>query len=167
MRLPLWFAIGRELPDVRGWVLSVDQRTDEWRTDAAPADVTAGVLADATIGQGSDLALAIGMTHDPTAEVESFLSDDGLPVSRLLVLGPVGAPGQNSVPNAGFALGWVRSARELGRQAVHESGARQVHLFLAAPQGLALMLGHQWNLMPPTTVYEHMRPGYSATITVR
>jgi hypothetical protein len=32
MRLPLWLAIGRELPDVRQWTLSLDQHGQEWQT---------------------------------------------------------------------------------------------------------------------------------------
>jgi hypothetical protein len=39
-------------------------------------------------------------------------------------------------------------------------------LYLAAPAALAMMLGHQWNLMPPTTVYEHLRTGYAPTLSL-
>jgi hypothetical protein len=35
MRLPLWFATGRELPDVRQWTLSLDQHGQEWQTSPA------------------------------------------------------------------------------------------------------------------------------------
>lgn len=35
-----------------------------------------------------------------------------------------------------------------------EFGSERVHLFMACPAGVALMLGHQWNLLPATTVYE-------------
>jgi hypothetical protein len=51
MRLPLWFAIGRELPDVRQWTLSLDQHGQEWQTSPA----TPRKLAEVQIGQGSDL----------------------------------------------------------------------------------------------------------------
>jgi hypothetical protein len=50
MRLPLWFAIGRELPDVRQWSLSLDQHGQEWQTSPA----TLRKLAEVQIGQGSD-----------------------------------------------------------------------------------------------------------------
>ena len=43
---------------------------------------------------------------------------------------------------------------------------KHVHLFIAAPAGAALMLGHIWNLMPPTTVYEFIPPTtYEPTFT--
>jgi hypothetical protein len=51
MRLLLWFAIGRELPDVRQWSLSLDQHGREWQTSPA----TPCKLAEVQIGQGSEL----------------------------------------------------------------------------------------------------------------
>jgi hypothetical protein len=51
MRLPLWFATGRELPDVRQCTLSLDQHGQEWQTSPA----TPRKLAEVQIGQGSDL----------------------------------------------------------------------------------------------------------------
>jgi hypothetical protein len=44
-------------------------------------------------------------------------------------------------------------------------GSTHVYLFIAAPARLAMMLGHR-NLMPPTTIYEQIRPGYAPTLTV-
>jgi hypothetical protein len=42
----------------------------------------------------------------------------------------------------------------------------RLHIHMAAPQAIALMLGHHWNLTPPTTVYEHHSPGYFPAIHV-
>ena len=28
------------------------------------------------------------------------------------------------------------------------------------------MLGHQWNLMPPTTLYEHVSPSYAPALEI-
>ena len=166
LRLPLWFAIGRALPDVRGWVLSLDQRNVEWATDAVHEDAPVRVLLDEDVGGGDDIAIAIAMTHDPTAEVRQYLDTGGPPVRRLLMLGPEGEPGPTSVPSAGWAAAWVRNARDRARAAATSIGAPRAHLFMAAPAGVALMLGHQWNLMPPTMVYEHLRPSYAPTLQV-
>jgi len=163
MRLPLWFAVGRELPDVRQWTLSLDQHGQEWHTSPAE-DVRPRTLAEIEMGQGTDLALGVALTHDPTADVQAYLHETAVPVAALLTLGPVGAPGHQSVPSGQWAAGWARAARDLARNAarIHRSG--RVHLFIAAPQAIALMLGHHWNLMPPTTVYEHRPPGYFPAI---
>jgi len=164
MRLPLWFAIGRALPDVRGWVLSLEQRTEEWSTDATPEDVTARVLAETNIGSGPDLAVAISVTHDISADVAQHIGETGLPVGTLLTLGPQSEPGNYAVTSAGWTAAWVRSAREQARRVAGDVGANRAHLYVAAPAALAMMLGHQWNLMPPTTIYEHLRPGYAPTL---
>ncbi len=49
--------------------------------------------------------------------------------------------------------------RDLVRQLVREHGARRLHLFLAAPHGLVLLLGHLWDRMPPTQLYEDLGVG--------
>ncbi len=154
MRLPLWFAVGWSLPDSRRWVLSLDQRGVEWRTSEVADPVTPSVLDNRNMGAGTDLALAVGLTTDPTKAVANFLAQAGLPVGRLLVLGPDGAPGPNAVPGAGWTSSWARAVRDEALAAVRENGAKRVHLFMAAPAGAALFLGHQWNMMPSTVVYE-------------
>ena len=165
MRLPLWFAIGRALPDVRGWVLSLDQRAEEWSTDTAPEEGTARVLAETHIGNGTDLAIIISITHEISDDVTRYIGEASLPVNTLLALGPQGEPGNHEATSAGWATAWVHSAREQARRAVTSTAATRAHLFMAAPAALAMMLGHQWNLMPPTTVYEHVRPGYAPALT--
>lgn len=94
LRLPVWFAVGRALPDVRGWVLSLDQRDVEWSTAATPADTVARVLVDEPVGPGDDLGLVIALTHDPTSDVRRFLAAGGAPGAHLLTLGPNGETGQ-------------------------------------------------------------------------
>lgn len=166
MRLPLWFATGVRLPDTRGWVVSIDQRNVEWRSDTPPANVEAPVFDRVVLGQGPDLAIAVGLTHDPTTEIATYLLDTAAPISELIVLGTPGGPGQHAVSDAAFAIGWAQAARATIRAAVGQGTVPRLHLFFAAPAGAALMLGHHWNLMPPTTVYEHLSPGYAATMTI-
>jgi hypothetical protein len=43
----------------------------------------------------------------------------------------------------------------------------RLHLFIAAPMALALLLGHRWNRIVPTMVYEYLSaPGYEAAFLV-
>jgi hypothetical protein len=165
-RLPTWFAAGAQLPDTRGWVLSLDQRGVEWRSDTPPSPATARVLKAVELGQGPDLAVAVGLTHDPTDDVVTFLRDAHTPARQLLVLGPAGQPGQTAVPDAGSAIGWAHAARTELRHRLAPTKTPRLHLFLAAPAGSALLLGHHWNLLPPTLVYEHLDPSYAPTLTV-
>ncbi|TDO44172.1 hypothetical protein EV643_117195 [Kribbella sp. VKM Ac-2527] len=155
MRLPMLFAVGRALPDVRGWVLSWDQHGEEWVT-AAPATVAPRVFSDRQLGGGADLAVAVALTSDPTVSIETWAASNGSAIGRLLVLGPDGAPSHTAVPGGDWSAGWARAARETVRQTVASSSARRVHMFVAAPAGTALMLGHYWNMMPTTVLYEYI-----------
>lgn len=167
LRLALWFTVGAMLPDVRNWVISVDQRNVEWRSDAAPAAVEAPIIDRVVLDQGTDLAVAVGLTLKPTDEVVAYLREEQIPVSELLVLSSTEGPGQRAVPDAEYAVGWTHAARTAIRSAVADVSAKRVHLFFAAPKGVAVMLGHHWNLMPPTLVYEHLQPGYAPTTIIR
>jgi hypothetical protein len=35
---------------------------------------------------------------------------------------------------------------------------------MASPAGAAMFLGHQWDMIPTTTVYEHLMPSYEPTM---
>ena len=56
------------------------------------------------------------------------------------------------------------SASAITRRAAHDH--QRVHLFLATPIGLALLLGHRWNRVAPTIVYDDLPPGYEAAFTI-
>ena len=165
MRHPMWFAVGRALPEVKKWVLSADQVDAVWRTNATPEAVAPRVLAHITIGLGTDFALALGLTGDPTAAVDEYVRKSLPEVGYLLTLGPAGGPSRTSVPSDSWAMGWTRAARDMAVEKVRTVGAARVHLFSLAPAGIVLMLGHQWNLMPMTTVYEYADGSYHPTIT--
>jgi hypothetical protein len=165
LRHPMWFAVGRSLPQVKKWVLSADQSNGEWRTDAQPDPVRPRLLAEISISQGTDLGFAIGLTGDPTRYVEEYIRSAGLTIGRLLVLGPPGEPGPASVPSDCWAMGWSRGAREIVRDAATTQAAPTIHAFFLCPAGIALMLGHQWNVMPRTIVYEFVGGSYVPTIT--
>ncbi|WP_421740718.1 SAVED domain-containing protein [Cellulomonas sp.] len=154
MRHPLFFAVGRSFPRVRRWELRIDQSGGVWSTAVPPEDVAcaSGLVS---LGDGQDLAVAIGLTMDIAAAVEEYLrSAPEIQTGNLLILGPPQGerPRPTAVPSAAWLNGWTTSAREaIVRHARH---APRVHLFIAAPAAAALFLGHAWNLLPPTEVYD-------------
>lgn len=165
MRHPMWFAVGRALPQVKKWTLSADQVQGTWRTDVAPEAVPPRTIAAVELNKGNDIAIAVGLTGDPTSAVERFLREGDVPVGRLLVLGPEDEPSPTAVPSDAWAMGWTRAARDQLRSTVDEMGATHVHLFLLCPASIALMLGHQWNVLPQTTVYEFAGGTYEPTVS--
>ena len=164
LRLSTFFAVGNELADVRKWVLTVEQRGGQlWSTDAPPeAGVEVDILTDRSIDAGKDLAVGIALTNDLSDDIIEYVRDHQLPVNRVLVLGPGGAPGPEAVPSNGWLTAWTRSARETIRKAARR--ADRVHLFMSAPAPAALLLGHAWNVVPaPTTLYDFDRRDYFPT----
>jgi hypothetical protein len=120
--------------------------------------------------RGNHLAIALGVAADPTAAVRRFIGEEtGLPVGQIAHLRPVGGYGPEVVRDssmaARMAVGWRDAVRDL----LEEYRAQRIHLFLSAPGGLALLLGHRWNALRPTTVYEHLGAGsgYESTLTIQ
>lgn len=165
MRLPMHFAVGRTLPDVGKWVLSIDQRNEEWATNAPRQPAGFRVLVDEALDDHGDLVVGLALTRDPTGEIRSFLDASDAPAQRMIILASDETPGQATVPNAGWAADWVSQARETVIAAAATVGERHVRLFLACPAAVAMITGHHWNMVPTTTLYEHLAPGYAPTMT--
>lgn len=165
MRLAPWFMCGVELPDTRQHQVACKQRGRLWSSEVAPAPFK---LVDSTIelSQGPDLAVGLSVTNAITADVVSYCKQVNLPAARYVDLSPQGGVGPLSLPDAAAAVGWAHAARDGIRAAVRDSGSRRVHLFMSAPAGAALLLGHIWNRVGTTVVYEDLSPGYASTFEI-
>jgi hypothetical protein len=165
MRLPLWFLAGVELPDVRGHHVACKQRGQWWSSEVTPSifDV---VATTAELGQGSEIAIGLSVTNPVGADVIGYCRENNLPISRYVDLSPVAGPGPTSIPTNESAVGWALSTRDAIRAAKRSHGATKVHLFMSGPAGAAMMLGHFWNRVGPTLVYEDLSPGYAPTFEV-
>jgi hypothetical protein len=165
MRLPMWFGAGSALRDVRGFIVAVQQREQLWSSDdigTSPALSTSLTM----IGSGTDLAVAVGVSADPTREVLEHVEADPR-IGQLLSIAPSAGPGNLAVPDGRIASAMVEMIRNEVRD-VLDGSIDHLHLFLATPAGLALLLGHRWNALRPTTVYEHLGTGrgYMPTFVV-
>lgn len=168
MRLPMYFAVGRTFSDVGHWTLSSQQRGVEWSTTVHREPAEVQLLRNEKLDAGDDLAVVIALTLDPTNDVLDYLKAAGLPVGRLMTLSGEDGPEDDAVPGPGWAARWVRKARDEVRAACRESRPSRVHLFMAAPAGVAMFLGHHWNMVPSTTVYDHLGDdGYLPAMTLR
>lgn len=86
-------------------------------------------------------------------------------VGRLVVITPPRGPRDNAVSGPADACALAVGIRDAVRREV--KGYTRVHLFLAGPMGLALLLGHRWNRVAPTIVYEDLQAdGYEAAFTI-
>lgn len=159
------FAVGASLRMVTGADVGVVQRGSLWQSLENYGDVAE--LAETPfcpIGQGPDVAVAIEVAAAITDDVTLFLREQRLPVDRLVVLRPRSGSGDGSVPDGRAANALAVAMRNAVRSAVR--GAPRVHLFLAGPMALALLLGHRWNRIAPTTVYEDLKDTYDPAFTI-
>jgi hypothetical protein len=165
MRLPLWFLAGVELPDTRGHDVACFQRGQWWASDVPKREF--GITkSTTTVAQGSDLAVGVSVTNRLGADVVAYCKQVGLPVSTVVEISPAAGPAPGAISDSGHAVGWALATRDAIREVVREEGAQRIHLFMSGPAGGALMLGHIWNRMGPTLVYEDLSPGYAPTYDV-
>lgn len=159
LRLPAWFATGTALRHVRGFTVAAVQHGDIWGSEAASGG--AGLVASRVSQRsvGGDLVVAVAVATDPTAAVQGFVDAGGLPVGRVAVVVPQRGPGPEAVPDGATAASMAVAIRDEVRGLLEDAPAERIHLFLAAPGGLALLLGHRWNALRPTSVYEHLGAG--------
>lgn len=168
LRQATLFAVGAALPQTRGFRLVYRQYGHTWTTDTAKQN--RGISERSTpIGAGSDLAVAVAVSLDPAPEIGSYLRATGLPVDNLVVIEPADGSDDQAVRSGGHAVALAEGIRNKIRQIlVSRPDTPRIHLFLAGPGGLSLMLGHRWNKVRPTTIYEHrgVGRGYAPTFTV-
>jgi SMODS-associated and fused to various effectors sensor domain len=146
LRQATFFRVGTVLPAVRGHTLRYVQGKQPWSTDMPKAPIAVPQALPTPIGAGADLAVAVGVAVNLTTAVLGYIRDSGLPVDHLLTILPAEGADDQAVASAGQAITYAQNIRDLVREdlELHPDTPR-IHLFLAGPGGLALLLGHRWN----------------------
>jgi hypothetical protein len=150
---------------VSGFEIAAVQRGEVWSSDETYSAVASPTVAEHPVDQGVDLAVAIEVATPIANDVMAWISEQRVPVGRLIAISPAGGPRDNAVAGADDACALAVGIREVVRREV--KGCPRIHLFLAGPMGLALLLGHRWNRVAPTVVYEDLAAlGYDPAFTV-
>lgn len=166
MRLPAAFATGYHFSDVAGFAVAIRQRDQAWesRGDAMAVEL---MRHDFDLGQGDEIAVGVSISNDLSGDALAYLRGEALPVGRLVHLSPKAGVGPYAISDAAAARGLSRQLLVTVREALRDQPATRVHLFLTVPRGLALLLGHVWNRVPETVVYEDvLADGYAPTFTL-
>lgn len=165
LRLATGFAVGAALRKVSNIDVAWRQGHQLWRSDQPYKAATRPTVTTTPIGQGEDLAIVVDVATTATDDVITWLHDTHAPVREVLTLTPPSSgPRDTAVLNAASAVALAVGIRDVARRA---SAGRRVHLFQAAPLGLALLLGHRWNRVAPTHVYEDLNPGYERAFSIQ
>jgi hypothetical protein len=116
--------------------------------------------------EGEPLALSIAVSADPSAEASTHLQAIGTTMGHLRLAPAEGASSQ-AIISPEHAWSTALKLRDEVRRIVATLRPPAVHLFLATPGGLALLLGHVWDRMPLTQTYEDLGPnGYQPAFII-
>lgn len=164
MRLTSWFAAGEALSEVSGVAVTCGQRGQQWSSDQGDGTASVATSAIAEPNAGGTLAVAVGFAADLGPDVVAFVESSGLPVKAVL---QVSHAFGHRIADARESVNTATAIKQAVRDALREHQCDQVDLFIAAPAALALHLGHQWNRVAPTRVWEDQGiNGYQAAFVV-
>lgn len=156
----LAFAAGSVLNVKSGRQVELEQRTagrhvwsanDHERDTSWPRLTVLNTVLDSA---QPDLAVAVALTHEVSADVQGFVERTRLPVGNILVLSPDGGPGAQSVECGRHAFDLAQQVTEESRRIRATGGTGQIHLFIAAPNAFTFFLGQHQPLMGKITLYE-------------
>ena len=166
MRLPVWFAAGAAFRHVHGFHAAAMQLDALWSSEdlGTPIEIRSDTVQ---AGTGPDIAVCVGIAVDPTTAVCGYIESAALPTGNVASILPAGGTGPGAIPDGPTATATAVRIRDAVRDVVESTPGDHIHLFLATPGAFALLLGHRWNALRPTTVYEHLGPGRGYTPTLR
>ncbi len=162
------FLVGFYLRRTAGFETTFSQHGQLWSSaDASTEDATVAVTVH-ELGEGDESAIVIAVSQDITKDVTAYTSRISNAIGKVVVLSEAAGAGQLAIttPRHGAAL--ARELVEQTRDHLRGSDATRLHLFFAGPGALAGLVGHWWNALPPTVVYEHLGGAqYVPTLEVR
>lgn len=162
MRLPMWFGAGCALRSVLGFQVTMNQNGQLWSS----TEFGASLELDVDVVELSDdrrLAVVVSVATD--ASQDGIANAAAVGAGKVLVIAPKGGARNGLVQDPGTATALAEQIRDVVRSRL-EPETTQILLHLATPAGLALLLGHRWNRMRPTTAYEHTPAGYIRTFQI-
>ena len=152
MRQATGFLIGSELRRVLSYEVGINQGDQLW-TSEEPTAAYALTVEERVATSGPDLAIIVNVAADAAQDALDWISETGLPINKVLTATPAVGAGPKAVVTPSAANSLAVAIRDLARR---HARAGTVHLILIGPLGLAVLLGHHWNRITTTRVYEHL-----------
>jgi hypothetical protein len=157
MRLTTGLLVGLQLSEVAGFSVTRQGREGAWSSSSPRQEF---VLKHETIhiGAGDDVAVAIAISQPIAEDVLAFITEEQLPVAQLHLYSPAGGANREAITSVEHGAG----AAEAVSAALRKDTSRHrgtLHLFISSPLPVALLVGHLWNRMPETQLYEDRGAG--------
>lgn len=160
MRLPSWFTVGTSLGDAAGFEVTSFHGTEEWASTGSVSRFPNAIVKNEKLGTGQALAVGVSLATNLSHDVVAYLTTNVPEVGRYVCLAPEAGPHNRAITNGSAALGWAINIRDHIRVLAREYKPDRLHLFLATPTRAALLLGHFWDRLPDTQLYEDQGSGH-------
>jgi hypothetical protein len=165
-RLATGFAVGSALRKVTGIDVGWKQGHQIWSSDHSYDEVIAPKTVTTSLGQGDDAAIVVDVATTATQDVIDWLRETQAPIRDVITVSvPTGQAKDNAITGPAEAVALAIGIRDVARQVARTSP--RIHLFAACPAGLALLLGHRWNRVSTTYVYEDLKTSYAHAFTIQ
>lgn len=172
----LAFAAGAIINIKSGRQIELEQRSTGrrlWSADDAVSDPSWPTLVAETIELNpdqSDVAVALGLTHDISSDVRRYCENKLTSIGRLLVLKPTIGSGAQWVACGRHSFELADAATTAIRAAT-TGYASLTHLFIAAPNTFTFFLGQRQTVIGAVRLYEFDFDGgrdrsYASTLTL-
>lgn len=138
----------------------------EWRATNAPTpeDPLWRDEPDVVVApEAGDVAYAVSVTQPVLKDVNLYLENAGVPVSRIVPRTLLPEPSRTSVREGTHAMQIAQSLRQAFRERTPREHEGVLHLFAAAPNAILFFLGQLCRRIGPVQLYEYdfdtRRPG--------
>lgn len=149
-RLTTAFVAGYSLRSAIGFELAFYNRDTQWHTSTHPQQDTQSLSWEVSLPTAlhkGRLVVMVGIVRSPLPAVQATYSADIVEASLTMQL-PVG------IPNSEAAQQGVAQIKQAVDKAVNRLRPSGIDLFYVGPAAFALALGHRWNKLPSTQLYE-------------
>lgn len=162
-RLSTGFVLGRSFRSAFGFELDVSAKGDIWATDAHATDHGTAIQWRVRHPDrlfGNRLIVAVGIVRDPVPDVMkhwNLNAGEGLLCVTC----------HHAITSGLEAQIAVKTVKAAVVEAVAKLRPSEIDLCYVGPAAFSVVLGHRWNALPPTQVYEFVPSDGSYVATAR
>ncbi|MCK4323323.1 MAG: SAVED domain-containing protein, partial [Armatimonadetes bacterium] len=155
LHLSLAVALGWVFRSPSGFECHIQQGQEMWATGLG-RNVQHGLVitpADGTVGKGP-LFAEVSVTHAVGAAARELASRRNLRPTAYLRVQPESGPSREAVVDNESCCAMAKAIGDALVDRCSYGDISEIHLFIAAPQALAVMIGRELNALPPVQLYE-------------
>ncbi len=169
--LSIWFGLGNVFGPSTRFQASMTQFNyatgldETWSTRVDPKSTNPEMELERGPEKEGDLLVTLSFTHDIEADASHYMKKTETNWATWLKFRPRAEADRKVVEDNAMAAGLVESVVKRIREIRNETHPDKIHLFLAAPAGLAFLLGHHLTVGGNIQLYEYQDPGYTPSLT--